>query len=215
MSPAAFPGYHLLTRKASTVICDITTLPTGATITAWGRGTGHYGVLTQQPCIAKWTLAAEGSRCIDAGATMAARCTGSALIYVASAVSTLVARWAGTGKSAIRPDRAGGTVSAGAAEAGVWQGAVWAWKNQERVSLGLTAFLPTMGSHPGPPFHLGSHGDNDRRTGRRPPPLNSGKRLGRHRGLSGKGLPAGTAHPPSLAGTCGKTCGRNMATPDR
>lgn len=121
-----FTVLALKARKASTVIGDITTLPTGATITTRGRGTGHYGVLTQQPCIAEWTLAVEGSGCIDAGATMAARCTGSALVYVASAVATLVARWAGTGKSAIRPDRAGGTVSAGAAEAGVWQGAVWA-----------------------------------------------------------------------------------------
>lgn len=91
-------------RKTSTVICDVTTLPTGATITAWGRGAGHYGVLTQQPCIAKWTQAVEGSRCIDAGTTVAARCTSSALIYVASAVATLVARWAGTGISAIRPN---------------------------------------------------------------------------------------------------------------
>lgn len=109
-------------------------------------------------------------------------------------------------------------MSTGAAEAGVCQGAVWAWKNQERVSLGLTTFLPTMGSHPGPPLHLGSHEDNDRRTGPCPPPLNSGKRLGQHRGLSDKDLPAGTAHPPSLVGTCGKMCGRDsirMAMPDR
>lgn len=100
-------------------------------------------------------------------------------------------------------------MSTGPADAGVWLGAVWAWKNQERVSLGLTTFSPTTGSRPDTPLHLGSHGDNDRRIGRCPPPLNSGKRLGQHKGLSGKGLPAGTAHPPSLAGTCGKMCGRD------
>lgn len=99
-----FTVLALEARKTSTVICDITTLPTGATITAWGRGTGHYGALTQQPCIAKWTQAVEGSGCIDAGTTVAARRTSSALIYVASAVAALVARWAGTGISAIRPD---------------------------------------------------------------------------------------------------------------
>lgn len=99
-------------------------------------------------------------------------------------------------------------MSTGAAEAGIWLGAVWTWKNQERVSLGLTTSLPTMGFHPGPPLHLGSHGDNDRRTGRCPPPLNSGKRLGQHRGLSGKGLPVGIAHPPSLAGTDKQPPGR-------
>lgn len=100
-------------------------------------------------------------------------------------------------------------MNTGPADAGVWLGAVWAWKNQERVSLGLTTFSPTKGSRPDTPLHLGSHGDNDRRIGRCPPPLNSGKRLGQHKGLSGKGLPAGTAHPPSLAGTCGKMCGRD------
>lgn len=102
MVPSCLPWVPL-TRKASTVICDITTLPTGATITTWGRSTGHYGVLTQQPCIAKWTLAVKGSRCIEAGTTMVASHTGSALVYVISAAATLVARWAGTGKTAIRP----------------------------------------------------------------------------------------------------------------
>lgn len=98
-----FTVLALEARKASTVICDITALPTGATITTRGRGTGHYRVLTQQPCITKRTLAAEGSRCIEAGTTMAASRTRSALIYVTLAALTLVARWAGTGKSAIRP----------------------------------------------------------------------------------------------------------------
>lgn len=96
-----FTVLALKARKASTVIGDVTTLPTGATITTWGRGTGHDGILTQQPCIAKWTLAVEGSRCIEAGTTIAASHTRSALIYVTSAGVTLVARWAGTGKSAI------------------------------------------------------------------------------------------------------------------
>lgn len=110
-------------------------------------------------------------------------------------------------------------MSTRAAEAGVWQGAVWAWKNQERVSLGLTTSLPNSGSHPSPPLHLGSHGDSDRRIGQCLPPRNSGRRHGQHRGLSGKGLPAGTAHPPSLAGTCGKRCVvrtiQSMAIPNR
>lgn len=38
-------------------------------------------------------------------------------------------------------------MSTGAAEAGVWLGTVWAWKNQKRLSLGLTTFSPTTSSH--------------------------------------------------------------------
>lgn len=137
-----FTVLALKARKASTVVCDITTLPTGATITTRGRGTGHYGVLTQQPCIPKRTLAAERSRGIEAGTTMAASRARSALIYVTSAAATLVARRAGTGKSAIRPHGAGGTTSTGAVEAGVWQGAVWALE-----ATGTTAGEPGSARH--------------------------------------------------------------------
>lgn len=98
-----FTVLALKARKASTVIGGIAALPTGATITAWGRRTGHCGALTQRPCVAERTLAAERPRCVEAGTTMATRATASALIYVTSAAVTLVARWAGTHKSAIRP----------------------------------------------------------------------------------------------------------------
>lgn len=93
----------LKARKTSTVISGITTLPTSATITTWGRGTGHCGVLTQQPCVAKWTLAAEGAGSVEAGTTVVAGSTRSALIYITSAAATLVAGWTGADKAAIRP----------------------------------------------------------------------------------------------------------------
>lgn len=91
----------LKTRKTSTVISRITTLPTSATITTWGRGTGHCGVLTQKPRVAKRTLAAEGARSVEAGTTVAAGSTRSALIDITSTTSTLVARWTGADKAAI------------------------------------------------------------------------------------------------------------------
>lgn len=91
----------LKARKTSTVISGITTLPTSATITTRGRGTGHYGVLTQQPRVAKRTLAAEGARSVEAGTTVAAGSTCSALIDITSTASTLVARWTGADKAAI------------------------------------------------------------------------------------------------------------------
>lgn len=98
-----FAVLALEARKASTVIGGITTLPTGATVPTWGRGTGHRRVLTQQPCVAKWAQAAEGARSVEAGTAVAAGPTRSALIYVTPAAATLVARRTGTDEAAVRP----------------------------------------------------------------------------------------------------------------
>lgn len=149
---AASLRYSSLTRKAGTVVGEVATLSTGAPVTARRGGTGHQGALTQWPCVASWALAAEGARCVETGATMAAGSAHPALIHVASAAAALVARWAGADVAAIGPHRAAGTMGTGAAEAGVWQGAVWAWTEPERVSLGLTTPLPAPGSLPDPPL---------------------------------------------------------------
>lgn len=79
---------------------------------------------------------------------MAARPTHPALIDVTSAAAALVARWARADEAAIRPHRAAGTMGTRAAQTGVRQGAVWAWKNRERVSLGLITPLLAWGSTP-------------------------------------------------------------------
>lgn len=91
----------------------------------------------------------------------------------------------------------------GTAEAGIRQGAVRAWGDRERVSLGR--------AHPRRPQaprlilpYLGTHGDSGRRTGQCPLPPSSGRHLGQHRGPNGRDLPTGTVHPPSLVGTCGQ-----------
>jgi hypothetical protein len=81
---------------------------------------------------------------------MAAEPTNPALIYITSAAATLVARWAGADEAAVRPYRAASTMGTRTAEAGVRQGTVWAWKDQDRVSLGLTTPLAAESSPPDP-----------------------------------------------------------------
>lgn len=123
--PAASPGNGtLLTRKAGAVVGEVATLSACAPVSARRGGAGHRGLLAQRPGVARWALAAEGARRVEAGATMAARPSHPALIHVAAAAAALVARRAGAEVAAIGPHGAAGTVGTGAAEARVRQGAV-------------------------------------------------------------------------------------------
>lgn len=155
------PGYSSLTRKAGTVIGEVAALSTGAPVTARGGSTGRHGALTQWPGVATWALAAEGARRVEAGATMAAGPTHPAFIYITPAAAALVAGWAGAQVAAIGAHRAAGTMGTGAAEAGVWQGAVGACQEPETVSPGRPH--PCL---PSAPFqtllYLGSPGDSGR-----------------------------------------------------
>lgn len=123
-----FAVLTLKARQAGTVIGEITTLSTGAPVAARRGSTGHCGVLTQGPRVPPRALAAEGARRVEAGAAMAAGPSHPALIHITSAAAALIARRAGADKAAIRTHGAAGTVSTGAAEAGVRQGAVWTSK---------------------------------------------------------------------------------------
>lgn len=203
-APAAPPpGHSSLTRKAGAVIGEIATLSACAPVTARRGGTGHGRILTQWPRVASWALAAEGTGRVEAGAAVAAGPWHPALIHITSAAAALVARRAGADVAAIGPHRAAGPMGTRAAEAGVRQGAVGTWRDQERVSLGSShPCLPRAPLQTIP--YLGSHGGTGRRSGRRLPPRNSGRRHGQRRGPNGRGPPAGTARPPIPAGTCGQ-----------
>lgn len=122
-----FTVLSLKPREAGTVVSGVTTLSTGAPIAAWRWGAGRgRRAGTQWPRVARGTLAAKGSRRVEAGAPMAAWPAQPAFVHVVPAAAALVARRAGADEATVGPHGAARTMGARAAETGVWQGAVGA-----------------------------------------------------------------------------------------
>lgn len=128
--------------QAGTLVGMVAGLSAGATVETLRRCAGQGGHLTGASTVPRLALAPEGPGAVQAQATVETHAGLSALVYIISAVLSLVARRAGTVVMVV-PVGAPGPIGTGACRTGIYEGAVLA----SEPSVAHTGVLWDAGDH--------------------------------------------------------------------